>query len=190
MDKGSSAMLISRGLAGPKISRNSRRSNQGNGLIFPCHRTLKGDVSGSPRLGSRPVQSSNSVEAVMARSGRTARCRKLGQPGTREKPSTVSVPRTDTGIHGGESQGLSGATDVREFGKLVPYVRKKGCLLSLEQVAVSRTLRLSSNNTGDCKSARTRTVTESCPVRVSEHPVQWDEGPVNGGGNYDPLKVA
>ena len=102
----------------------------------------------------------------------------------------MSVPRTDTGIRGGESQGLSGATDVREFGKLVPYVRKKGCLPHSRQVAETRTLRLSSNNTGDRKSARTRTVTESCPVRVSEHPVQWDEGPVNGGGNYDPLKVA
>ena len=83
-----------------------------------------------------------------------------------------------------------GRTDVREFGKLVPYLRKKGCLLSKEQVAVTRALRLSSNNTGDRKSARTRTVTESCPVRVSEHLVQEDEGPVNGGGNYDPLKVA
>ncbi len=46
-----------------------------------------------------------------------------------EKTSIVSVPRTDTGVHGGESQGLSGATNVREFGKLVPYLRKKGCLL-------------------------------------------------------------
>ena len=54
---------------------------------------------------------------------------------------------------------------------------------------MTRTLRLSSNNIGDRKSARTRTVTESCPVRVSEHPVQRGEGPVNGGGNYDPLKV-
>lgn len=83
-----------------------------------------------------------------------------------------------------------GITDVREFGKLVPYVRNKGCLLCREQVAETRALRLSSNNTGDRKSARTRTVTESCPVRVSEHLVQEDEGPVNGGGNYDPLKVA
>jgi len=55
---------------------------------------------------------------------------------------------------------------------------------------VSWRLRLSNNNIGDRKSERTRTVTESCPVRVSEHPVQWGEGPVNGGGNYDPLKVA
>jgi hypothetical protein len=55
---------------------------------------------------------------------------------------------------------------------------------------VTRELRLSSNNTGDRKSERTRTVTESCPVQVSETPVQRNEGPVNGGGNYDPLKVA
>jgi hypothetical protein len=41
----------------------------------------------------------------------------------------MSVPRSDTGAHGGESLGLSGTTDVREFGKLVPYLRKKGCLL-------------------------------------------------------------
>ncbi len=84
----------------------------------------------------------------------------------------------------------TGATDVREFGKLVPYVRNKGCLPRTRQVAVTRALRLSSNNIGDRKSARTRTVTESCPVQVSEHLVQEDEGPVNGGGNYDPLKVA
>ena len=52
----------------------------------------------------------------------------MGQPRAREKASATTVPRTDTGVHGGESQGLSGATDVREFGKLVPYVRNKGCL--------------------------------------------------------------
>ncbi len=55
---------------------------------------------------------------------------------------------------------------------------------------MTRELRLSSNNTGDRKSERTRTVTESCPVQVSETLVQQNEGPVNGGGNYDPLKVA
>jgi hypothetical protein len=55
---------------------------------------------------------------------------------------------------------------------------------------VTRRLRLFTKNIGDRKSEKTRTVTESCPVRVSEHPLQWDEGPVNGGGNYDPLKVA
>ena len=51
------------------------------------------------------------------------------QPRAREKASIVFVPRSDTGAHGGESLGLSGTTDVREFGKLVPYLRKKGCLL-------------------------------------------------------------
>ncbi len=30
---------------------------------------------------------------------------------------------------------------------------------------------------------------EACPVLVSESLFQGDEGPVNGGGNYDPLKV-
>ncbi len=33
-------------------------------------------------------------------------------------------------------------------------------------------------------------VGEACPVLVSENRVQPGEGPVNGGGNYDPLKVA
>jgi len=27
---------------------------------------------------------------------------------------------------------------------------------------------------------------EACPVPVSENPFQRGEGPVNGGGNYDP----
>ena len=92
----------------------------GNGLIFPCHHTVKVDALGSITPGFRPVEPSNSVEAVMARSGRTAEQGNVIQPGAREKTSMMSVPRTDTGVHGGESQGLSGATDVREFGKLVP----------------------------------------------------------------------
>ena len=32
-------------------------------------------------------------------------------------------------------------------------------------------------------------VAESCPVTVSENLVQGEEGPLNGGGNHDPLKV-
>ena len=32
-------------------------------------------------------------------------------------------------------------------------------------------------------------VAEACPVLVSENRVQPGEGPVNGRGNYDPLKV-
>ena len=31
---------------------------------------------------------------------------------------------------------------------------------------------------------------ETCPVLVPESLVQEEEGPINGGGNYDPLKVA
>ena len=34
-----------------------------------------------------------------------------------------------------------------------------------------------------------RIAAETCPVTVSEHPFQGEEGPLNGGGNYDPLKV-
>jgi hypothetical protein len=33
-------------------------------------------------------------------------------------------------------------------------------------------------------------VAESCPVTVSENLVHGEEGPLNGGGNHDPLKVA
>ena len=111
-------------------------------------------------------------------------------PRAREKARLVFVPRSDTGALAAKAKACRATTGVREFGKLVPYVRKKGCLPPARQVAITRTLRLSSNNTGDRKCASTRTVTESCPVRVSEHLVQEDEGPVNGGGNYDPLKVA
>jgi hypothetical protein len=56
----------------------------------------------------------------MARSGRTAGQRKPVQPRAREKVSTESVPRSDTGTRASERQGLSGTTDVREFGNLVP----------------------------------------------------------------------
>ena len=55
---------------------------------------------------------------------------------------------------------------------------------------MTRELQLSNNNIADCKSERMCTVSESCPVQVPENPVQRDEGPVNGGGNYDPLKAA
>ena len=81
---------------------------------------MKTDAPGSTKPGLRPVELSKFVEAVMARSERTAAQRKLVQPGAREKVSMVLVPRSDTGAHGGESLGLSGITDVREFGKLVP----------------------------------------------------------------------
>ena len=55
---------------------------------------------------------------------------------------------------------------------------------------MTRALRLFNKNTGDRKSERMCMVAESCPVTVSEYPVQREEGPLNGGGNHDPLKVA
>ncbi len=188
MSKGSSALPISRGLADPKSYRNSTRTN-GKLVNIPVPSYNNVDAFGNSKRGLRPVESQKIVDAVTARSDRIVRQRKLLVPRAREK---TYDDRTEIRhrCSGSESQGPSGATGVREFGKLVPYLRKKGCLLFTEQVAVTRTLRLSSNNIGDRKSARTRTVTESCPVRVSEHLVQEDEGPVNGGGNYDPLKVA
>ena len=57
-------------------------------------------------------------------------------------------------------------------------------------VAVSRELRLFNKNIGNCQIERLRIVPESCSVLVSETGFQPSEGPVNSGGNYDPLKVA
>ena len=54
---------------------------------------------------------------------------------------------------------------------------------------MTRALRLFNKNTGDRKRENVCMVADSCPVAVSEDPVQRDEGPLNGGGNYDPLKV-
>lgn len=55
---------------------------------------------------------------------------------------------------------------------------------------MTRGLQLSNINIGDRKSVRMSTISESCSVQVPQTPVQRDEGPVNSGGNYDPLKVA
>ena len=55
---------------------------------------------------------------------------------------------------------------------------------------MNRALRLFNKNVGDRKSERMCMVAESCPVAVSENLFQWGEGPLNGGGNHDPLKVA
>ena len=51
-------------------------------------------------------------------------------------------------------------------------------------------VRLFNKNTGPCKFERMCTGADTCPVRVPETSVQGGEGPVNGGGNSDPLKVA
>ena len=55
---------------------------------------------------------------------------------------------------------------------------------------MTRELRLFNKNIGGRESERMCMAPESCPVAVSETRVQPDEGPLNGGGNYDPLKVA
>ncbi len=85
---------------------------------------------------------------------------------------------------------MSARIQAREFGKLAPYLRNKGCQQRELLVSVTRELRLFNKNTGHSKSERMCIVAEACPVTVSENRVQPDEGPLNGGGNYDPLKVA
>ena len=54
---------------------------------------------------------------------------------------------------------------------------------------MTRELRLFTKNISRRKSERICMAGEACPVPVSENPFQRGEGPVNGGGNYDPLKV-
>ena len=83
-----------------------------------------------------------------------------------------------------------GVIQARELGKLALYLRKKGCQAREWLVAVTRGLRLFNKNIGDCQCESMCIVAESCSVQVSETWVQPDEGPVNSGGNYDPLKVA
>jgi hypothetical protein len=100
------------------------------------------------------------------------------------------VPRSDTGALAEDAQACREQPTSGNSANWPRKFARRGACLGERQVAVSKKLRLCSNNIGDRKSARTGTVTESCPVRVSEHLVQEDEGPVNGGGNYDPLKVA
>ena len=186
--KGSSALPLSRGLADPKSHRNSTGTT-GKLVNIPVPSCILVDAFGNSDRGTRLDESWTIVDAVMARSVQSMTQSNSLVPRAREK-THADRTKNQHRCSGSKSHGLSGSTDVREFGKLVPYLRKKGCLLVNEQVAVTRALRLCSNNIGDRKSARTRTVTESCPVQVSEHLVQEDEGPVNGGGNYDPLKVA
>ena len=49
--------------------------------------------------------------------------------------------------------------------------------------------RLFTKNVAERNSERTSMLGEVCPVVVSKHRFQPVEGPSNGGGNYDPLKV-
>jgi hypothetical protein len=55
---------------------------------------------------------------------------------------------------------------------------------------MARGLRLFNKNTDRSEPERVCIAVEACPVAVPENPVQRGEGPLNGGGNYDPLKVA
>ena len=55
---------------------------------------------------------------------------------------------------------------------------------------MTRGERLFNKNIAPRKPERVSTGGESCPVPVPEARVQPGEGPVNGGGNYNPLKVA
>jgi hypothetical protein len=84
---------------------------------------------------------------------------------------------------------VSAKIHAREFGKLAPYLRYKGCQPRERLVAVTREPRLFNQNIGGRQIERLCTAAEACPVLVSESRFQPDEGPVNGGGNYDPLKV-
>src|SRR5256712_10862233 len=74
----------------------------------------------------------------------------------------------------------------REFGELAPYLRYKGCQPRERLVAVTREPRLFNQNICGRQIERFCTAAEACPVLVSESRFQPDEGPVNGGGNYDP----
>ena len=77
----------------------------------------------------------------------------------------------------------------REFGKIAPYLRKKGCQPCKWLVTLTREHRLFNKNACQRKPETVSMLAEACPVTVSENRVQPDEGPLNGGGNYDPLKV-
>ena len=81
---------------------------------------------------------------------------------------------------------MSAKIHAREFGKLAPYLRYKGCQPRERLVAVTREPRLFNQNIGGRQIERLCTAAEACPVLVSESRFQPDEGPVNGGGNYDP----
>src|SRR5207245_10513363 len=102
--------------------------------------------------------------------------------------SGAIVPRTDTAAPGSEVQGVSARIHAREFGKLAPYLRYKGCQPRERLVAVTMELRLFNQNVGGRQIERLCTAAEACAVLVSDSRIQPDVGPVNGGENYDTLK--
>ena len=66
---------------------------------------------------------------------------------------------------------------------------EKECQIRNNLVAVTGELRLFNKNIGDCQIERLCIIPESAQCWYLK-PVQPGEGPVNSGGNYDPLKVA
>ena len=63
-------------------------------------------------------------------------------------------------------------------------------LMEKSWVSITRGARLFNKNTIGCESVMMSTADDSCPVQVSETLFQRGQGPVNGGRNYDGLKVA
>ena len=55
---------------------------------------------------------------------------------------------------------------------------------------MTRGARLFNKNIAPSKPERVCTGGDTCPVPAREAGVQPSEAPVNGGGNYNPLKVA
>lgn len=75
------------------------------------------------------------------------------------------VPRTDTGTLA-EKAKMFKIICLREFGKLATYLWYTWCLLSDEQVSVTRRTRLFNKNIIDCQTERFCIVNESWPLVV------------------------
>ena len=58
------------------------------------------------------------------------------------------------------------------------------------QGAITKEVRLFNKNQTDCEPVKVCIVSDVCPVRVLQTPFQGSQGLVNGGGNYNSLKVA
>ncbi len=55
---------------------------------------------------------------------------------------------------------------------------------------MTKAVRLFNKNVIDCESAKMCIVDDVCPVSVPKTPFQGSKGLINGGGNYNSLKVA
>jgi len=119
MSKGSSAMLISRGLVGPKSRRSSSetKGKRVNIPVPPYNKSRRLGVSQAGLSPGRTVQFRGSRNGTKRTNGGTAQVDPTWGPWKDEYGVRTEIRHR---CSGGESQGLSGATDVREFGKLVP----------------------------------------------------------------------